>query len=603
MKTKKFKKILFLFSSFFSLISLISCKESSNTIKIGTAQEKNWPLTDAMNKIIELYNEENKNTENFIKVEYLLSNQTKAKRESELAKNQFDAINNFPNDVYNIILNNPIGAFLINSKNRILNLENDVISANQFEENLAKLHTTVPGENINSNKLYSIPFDISDTNALIFNLDLMYLIFNLIKNNGGIVDENSNIYKKAEQASKSGADIPENSIFLALEAKNNDAFSALKINDNTFDNYDSILNFVRLFFNGIKINEEKLKEDTPEVNSIFGINYAVDTFLQDLNNISNNKKMWDLITNTNQNDSSFLNYAIKDDKQLQANFKNTLEKYIKNIKILEKNNKKIISHRYHVKDTRTGYEIRDYKMAFGFGFLVSKKEMINTFANKEAKINETKISPEKVDKILPNENDLYFLPQVTKTKNNDSKGSWWEGGSSLIPISVDNNGPKDKATKKFLKWLFNNKINYRNREINVTDLIPILSGYFFPSKNNSTPEYTAFLESLEKDRENLIKDELKKGIDKQDKNLIKELENEKINLSSAIISQKSLLNAIKKNDNLIYKLVDAEASAILKKIEFKLRDSSLETNIENNENFDSNKAYNEIFENILNSKE
>ncbi|VEU59228.1 P68 family surface lipoprotein [Mesomycoplasma neurolyticum] len=592
---KTIKKILFFLISFMVLITFISCNPTKNktTIKFATAQYKNWPLTKAMTKIVEMYNKENKGTKDFIEIEYLLNDKTKTLRESELALKQVVNIYkdfNFP-DLANIILNNPMGAFLINSKNRNMDLSDVGVGFENFPEEIAKLHSVVPGERVDSKRMYSIPFNISDTNALMFNLDLMFLIFNLIENNGGKVDKNSNIYKKSLIASQTGSEIPENSFFLTLKAKNKSAFKNISVNDETFQSYNSILNFVDIFFNGIEIDETKIKDETPETNAIFGINYPIDTFFQDYNNLSQNKKMWNLKPNPNDENTTYLNYDILEDKILQSNFEETTKKYINNIKYLEskKNKKNIFNKKYQIKNTRVGYELRDYRMAFGFGFVVTKEELVNTLEKKNELIKKQNLTEEQVKKILPTEEDLYFLPQVTKSNILDKKGSWWEGGSSIVAISVDNNGPLDKATKKFLKWLFNAKVNYRNKQYNVTDLIPILSGYFFPSKNNVSEKYSEFLKQEILDRQKLI-NSLKQN--NNDFEIISELEKEKLNLEAALVSQISLLNAIRNKDNLIYKLVDKKASSISKTIERELRNSTIKSNV-NNE-FESEKFLNEI---------
>nr|WP_307939407.1 hypothetical protein [Mycoplasmopsis bovis] len=143
--------------------------------------------------------------------------------------------NNEAKTLPNLILGAQSGAYVLNQHKRLMDLSDYGITKSIFNKNIADLHSKLPGQKGND-KIYSIPFDNLDVDAVVYNLEVLDYMFKMIKANGGKVDENATIVKKATEAGKEGvgSKLPENTIWKALEAKNSKAFEGLTVNDETF---------------------------------------------------------------------------------------------------------------------------------------------------------------------------------------------------------------------------------------------------------------------------------------------------------------------------------------------------------------------------------
>ncbi|QJR44259.1 P68 family surface lipoprotein [Mycoplasma miroungirhinis] len=293
-KLNKIKTLLYLSGAVVSIATtaaLVSCTtpaKESETVKFSFAQGADWPLPRTLSQLTDYYNKTHADKENFKKVELLTQDKTKTYSELKLAQNIREQYKSGQSeDVPNIFLGNQAGAYIMNQNGILLNLNNQGINKELFASKIADKHSILPGET-DHNRLYNIPLSNFDEDATIFNLDLMNLIFNLIKEGKGTVDENSEIYKEALVASKTGNSVPSFSIFSALRLKKADAFANLHVNDETFSSIQSIREFSKEFYDGVEIDESKVTDDTLD-GEILSIDYQKGTFYKELNALEDNE--------------------------------------------------------------------------------------------------------------------------------------------------------------------------------------------------------------------------------------------------------------------------------------------------------------------------
>nr|WP_307914898.1 hypothetical protein [Mycoplasmopsis bovis] len=101
----------------------------------------------------------------------------------------------------NLILGAQSGAYVLNQHKRLMDLSDYGITKSIFNKNIADLHSKLPGQKGND-KIYSIPFDNLDVDAVVYNLEVLDYMFKMIKKNGGNVDEKATIVQKATEAGR-----------------------------------------------------------------------------------------------------------------------------------------------------------------------------------------------------------------------------------------------------------------------------------------------------------------------------------------------------------------------------------------------------------------
>ncbi|SYV96418.1 Uncharacterised protein, partial [Mycoplasma putrefaciens] len=208
-----------LFTPFFT----IACNLASqrNTIIVQLAQGEFWPLAFGLKPLTEYYNNNFKDQQDFVKVELQFKDKTRTDDEFKLIKKVKDYIitgdfNNLPN----IVVGSQSGAYVLKQTNNLLDLSGSVIKKDLFSKKIANLHSTLAGQGEKTETLFNIPFDNSDLDSLNFNYQLLNKMFDLIKKNGGTINESANIVKSVEQAAKKANEgnkdytkIPENSVW------------------------------------------------------------------------------------------------------------------------------------------------------------------------------------------------------------------------------------------------------------------------------------------------------------------------------------------------------------------------------------------------------
>lgn len=232
-----------------------------------------------MTSLVEYYNNNFKNTSNFLEVELKTSEQTKANNEDKMA-NILDSDLNANHSNYNLILGNKSTAFIANSHNKLLDLKDANINSDLFPQKLVQNYNKILGSS-NTETLKSLPFNLNDTEAIFFNLDIMAVLFDLFQQGGGSIDENTNIYKQVLQANNKGNQLPSHSFFRALKVKNNNVFQNLVVNDDTFSLIDNAFEFSQKIFDGIEIDKTKIFEDTTDA-TIFSIDYTENVLYKDI---------------------------------------------------------------------------------------------------------------------------------------------------------------------------------------------------------------------------------------------------------------------------------------------------------------------------------
>ncbi|MGZ9414250.1 P68 family surface lipoprotein [Mycoplasma sp. 5370] len=633
---KKILKSFFSITTLASVISLASCnnqnqttiekkyetkKAQDNKIVFATAQSKVYPLMIAMQELVPLYNKVMKDNPDFLPIELQLSDKSGANSELELAANEAKYIKEDSEKLANLILGNQSGAFLVNQYGKLLETK-DILPNSSFISKILKTHTKLVGENIKDDtKIFNLPFDLSDIDAFSINIDLLGKIFELLEQNNAQIDKNSEVYKYIQQNKGNGRNIPEDSIINFIKVKANNNISNIVVNDETFNNITKIFEFARLVHNSFEIDQDKATKFGKDIRdlAIFSIDYQEDTFFKVLNNKLKGKKLWTLKESKNPYDLSEIDYAIANDTEIQRIFKETFDEFVQKNSKLEINKANTTTKKpvfYDVKyennkNEWASWDIREYKTVFAFAAAVGYEQSIDSPTSRAFFAKNNKDISDKFTSDL----DVWLRPQVTKNLPSDNYSSYFEGGSSLIPISVDNGGKEDKATKLFLKWLYSGEVDYRGKKIKVSDLISQKSSYIIPLKEKLNTEsanwYDHQIESLStQSHENGTKiDTLSKKTsktpeeEKEIENLRKEnakIETEINYVKAAKISYESLKNFVDKNqeDN-VFLPIDQKSSKIIKEIQTMLLNSTLK---ENATKISGEAALNKILE-IIRSKE
>ncbi|WP_033161262.1 P68 family surface lipoprotein [[Mycoplasma] collis] len=601
-KKKNIFKTLFMLSTITAVGTVVSCgtQNVEPKVKLATAQGDIWPLMRSLAPVIKYYNnvylpEERKKDENkdLLDVELLFSDTTKAEHsEVKLANQLLSQLknNSHPGLIYNLVLGNQAAAFNAHQYDSLLDISDTVIKPDLFNPRILKAHNELAGQGLDPNKIYSIPFDVTDVDALVFNLDIMYEILTLIKNNGGTVDENSNIYKKSMEAITKGTALSEKSLFKKLKAKSNTVYNGLTVNDNTFKGILTTLEFSKKFYDGLDIDFTGTEGDA----TIFTIDYQQDAFFKALKNETGK----DLVTvqEYKEKNPKLVNYNFEKDTDFQNKFKDLFSKFSAKSEIKQTVNKTTLNQKdengnakesqvfFNVRYAANGatdwasWDIRNFKTAIAYAPLVGVNQTVQSpvsksfFATSKNENGEIVIN-ENLFKTFATNDDVYYEGQVIKNRASDQIETYQKGGSNLIAIKTGDER-YDKSTKHFLNFLFKGQIQdselSSNLMINVADYIAESSSYIVPSNEFLKQEKVTEYENKIKMYEEKIKESNTKKEDKE------QYELRINNLRAAIITLKGALNYQNTEKIGLYNTysLDSKSSEVVKSIQDWLLDST-----------------------------
>ncbi|MGN3817921.1 hypothetical protein [Mycoplasmopsis bovis] len=153
--------------------------------------------------------------------------------------------------------------------------------------------------------------------------------------------------------------------------------------------------------------------------------------------------------------------------------------------------------------------------------------------------------------------DVYLLPQLTLMSEGKDQ-IFAEGGSSILAVDTskerDTNTPENRATKKFLSWLYTGKNTHTGTEEENWKTFAKLSGYIMPLKDVISDANEKWMKD---EIERLLKEvrEIEKKPNATETE--KEVANKKFftlnNLRSALVSLQSILNLEKNKDKVLVK--------------------------------------------------
>ncbi|VEU71838.1 Uncharacterised protein [Mesomycoplasma ovipneumoniae] len=570
MNFKKFFKPLLLTSPSLFLIAS-ACGVSENTIDpktqvvMTTSQGPFWPLIFGLNVygknqkgLIPYYNQKFKDDPDFAPVRLVLDFESKAKTQQQTTENIKKLLDTNSDQLPSIVLGDSSTASVLQERNRLLEIQSDKLKPGIFTDQIVGKYNSF---NFGENKFYNIPFNVNDVDALGFNLDNLRIIFDLVKKGGGKVDENAEIYKKAQESAQKGNSTPENSFFSNLEVKSADVFKDLNVTYDTFSNIEEALEFSTKFIDGVKLKADAKLDENTENASIFDIDYSGLIFHKNIISKSG-KKFWEA-------KGKDLTFNIATDTSLQDEFKKTYEKFTKTNKKIEHkegNNSKILQafqfKNFKKKDSIGewgSHDILQYRTVFGYVPGVGIKQSIDTATTRSLF---AKSNPE-LAKGFATFNDVFTTNQPLKSHKESPFFVYNSGGSSLIPIKTDTE-KINKAAIKFLEWLFTgqNDIDKPGTMVDNADYLMENTGYFLPTKAVVTQEKLEQLKKKYKEYYDKIvefESNNRKSIElvgEDAKKIDWSLYEKMANLRSVIISMESMLNAFKEDASKVKILSD-----------------------------------------------
>lgn len=458
-----------------------SCQKNDKKVVFQFAQSNSWPLPKMLVPLVKYYNTTFSKHKDFLPIELQFSDKTKTTREFELIKKvKNDIETNNEAALPNLILGAQSGAYVLNQHKRLMDLSDYGITKSIFNKNIADLHSKLPGQKGND-KIYSIPFDNLDVDTVVYNLEVLDYMFKMIKKNGGNVDEKATIVQKATEAGREGvgSKLPENTIWKALEAKSNEVFKGLTVNDETFKSVESIKEFAKKFYEGTKLNESKVNDETL-TGEVISVDYANDLLFKELHSqIDKDKLVYDLEETGNPEKPVNVKYNIVQDQDIKSKFKSLLSGYKEAIKRhaykVGANNKVFQTINFGNKGENSSINIARFKSAIGFAASVGVN---STMYSSRLKENYGKNDPDFAKKVASYE-DVYMDPQLTTIKK-DSQKIFTEGGSSLLVLKSKDSS-MNKAVAKFVKWLFEGTNNAYNQGVEENwKTFAKYSGYIMP---------------------------------------------------------------------------------------------------------------------------
>ncbi|UUM19899.1 MULTISPECIES: P68 family surface lipoprotein [unclassified Mycoplasma] len=567
---------------------------SDNKIVLATAQSEVYPLTMALKSLVPLYNEQMKNEPGFVKVEFQPSEITKVDSELGLTSQNENYIKSNSDKLANLLLGNQTTAYVINKYGKILDTSS-VLSPSDFPEKILKAHNQLVGEQLSNNKIYNLPFDISDTNGFSVNIDLLNKALDLAKEAGATVDKTGKFFEYLEAQKDKGNKIPESSAINFLKVKP-DSLKGYTINEKTFKGLNGLFEFARKLKSALEVDQAKVQAygDKKIMNlQVFSIDYQQDEFLKSLNNQLKTKKLWELEKTNGKFDFSKVKYNIKNDQQIQKVFKDTFDQFVKENSSTvvqqatggSKNPTLFRDVKYENNVSTDGewasWHMRQYQTIFAVVASVGLPQSIDSPISRGIKLFKGQ-DP----KNWTTADDVFLQEQITKNNADDTFSTYIEGGSTLIPVSVDNNGKEDKGTLLFLKWLYKQNVNYNGEKIAVKDLLTRKSAYFIPTKDVTDRGLQFYTDSEKQFKDKIAKNkqELEKLTDKDSKKEelqkgINQLTINSLYNQSGSVSVKSMLDFLKNTNEDILNLPQNEkTSEIISTITRLLLDSTLDNN-------------------------
>lgn len=571
------------------------CGDGNETksIVFQIGHRKSWPLSGGLAPFAEYYNKTFKGQKDFMPVKMSYADDHNTTSEFVLARRAKDNIEsgNFK-DVPNIILGAQSGAYVINQYNRLMDLSDVGIKKDIFNQSIADLHSILSGQ-ADKSRVYNIPFDNADTDALAFNLDALYFMLKMIEDGKGEVDWNADIPKRAKDAAQPGVgnDLPEKSIWRALKLKEGEPFKGFKVDEKTFKSMEKIRELAVKFHEGTTLEESKVDADTI-TGEVLSIDYNAQAFLKEFKSRigkTENDVIWKLVLTGDQKKPTRVEYNLPNNPEYVKTFKELWDTYTtksikRHVKKINENSKVFSSIKYmeHGIQEWGSWNIREFKSAISILASVgTNQRMLSSVSRKLFSKLKDGTQVKDFEKNNAKFEDVYLLPQLTLMSEGKDQ-IFAEGGSSILAVDTskerDTNTPENRATKKFLSWLYTGKNTHTGTEEENWKTFAKLSGYIMPLKNVISDANEKWMkEEIDRLLKEVREIESKPNATEAEK----EVANKKFftlnNLRSALVSLQSILNLEKNKGKVLVKasVTDDATSEIAESIDKALYRSTI----------------------------
>lgn len=593
----KAKKLLWGIAPLMALAPIVAAKcgdgNETKSIVFQIGHRKSWPLSGGLAPFAEYYNKTFKGQKDFMPVKMSYADDHNTTSEFVLARRAKDNIEsgNFK-DVPNIILGAQSGAYVINQYNRLMDLSDVGIKKDIFNQSIADLHSILSGQ-ADKSRVYNIPFDNADTDALAFNLDALYFMLKMIEDGKGEVDWNADIPKRAKDAAQPGVgnDLPEKSIWRALKLKEGEPFKGFKVDEKTFKSMEKIRELAVKFHEGTTLEESKVDADTI-TGEVLSIDYNAQAFLKEFKSRigkTENDVIWKLVLTGDQKKPTRVEYNLPNNPEYVKTFKELWDTYTtksikRHVKKINENSKVFSSIKYmeHGIQEWGSWNIREFKSAISILASVgTNQRMLSSVSRKLFSKLKDGTQVKDFEKNNAKFEDVYLLPQLTLMSEGKDQ-IFAEGGSSILPVDTskerDTNTPENRATKKFLSWLYTGKNTHTGTEEENWKTFAKLSGYIMPLKNVISDANEKWMkEEIDRLLKEVREIESKPNATEAEK----EVANKKFftlnNLRSALVSLQSILNLEKNKGKVLVKasVTDDATSEIAESIDKALYRSTI----------------------------
>lgn len=593
----KAKKLLWGIAPLMALAPIVAAKcgdgNETKSIVFQIGHRKSWPLSGGLAPFAEYYNKTFKGQKDFMPVKMSYADDHNTTSEFVLARRAKDNIEsgNFK-DVPNIILGAQSGAYVINQYNRLMDLSDVGIKKDIFNQSIADLHSILSGQ-ADKSRVYNIPFDNADTDALAFNLDALYFMLKMIEDGKGEVDWNADIPKRAKDAAQPGVgnDLPEKSIWRALKLKEGEPFKGFKVDEKTFKSMEKIRELAVKFHEGTTLEESKVDADTI-TGEVLSIDYNAQAFLKEFKSRigkTENDVIWKLVLTGDQKKPTRVEYNLPNNPEYVKTFKELWDTYTtksikRHVKKINENSKVFSSIKYmeHGIQEWGSWNIREFKSAISILASVgTNHRMLSSVSRKLFSKLKDGTQVKDFEKNNAKFEDVYLLPQLTLMSEGKDQ-IFAEGGSSILAVDTskerDTNTPENRATKKFLSWLYTGKNTHTGTEEENWKTFAKLSGYIMPLKNVISDANEKWMkEEIDRLLKEVREIESKPNATEAEK----EVANKKFftlnNLRSALVSLQSILNLEKNKGKVLVKasVTDDATSEIAESIDKALYRSTI----------------------------
>ncbi|MBT1378464.1 hypothetical protein FCM77_00830 [Mycoplasma bovis] len=593
----KAKKLLWGIAPLMALAPIVAAKcgdgNETKSIVFQIGHRKSWPLSGGLAPFAEYYNKTFKGQKDFMPVKMSYADDHNTTSEFVLARRAKDNIEsgNFK-DVPNIILGAQSGAYVINQYNRLMDLSDVGIKKDIFNQSIADLHSILSGQ-ADKSRVYNIPFDNADTDALAFNLDALYFMLKMIEDGKGEVDWNADIPKRAKDAAQPGVgnDLPEKSIWRALKLKEGEPFKGFKVDEKTFKSMEKIRELAVKFHDGTTLDQSKVDADTI-TGEVLSIDYNAQAFLKEFKSRigkTENDVIWKLVLTGDQKKPTRVEYNLPNNPEYVKTFKELWDTYTtksikRHVKKINENSKVFSSIKYmeHGIQEWGSWNIREFKSAISILASVgTNQRMLSSVSRKLFSKLKDGTQVKDFEKNNAKFEDVYLLPQLTLMSEGKDQ-IFAEGGSSILAVDTskerDTNTPENRATKKFLSWLYTGKNTHTGTEEENWKTFAKLSGYIMPLKNVISDANEKWMkEEIDRLLKEVREIESKPNATEAEK----EVANKKFftlnNLRSALVSLQSILNLEKNKGKVLVKasVTDDATSEIAKSIDKALYRSTI----------------------------